>query len=591
MFFARADVGTFSQTADAAVNLLMCIKRFAESAAVLAIMCGAVIAQPSNIKITEYPIPSTNNVIPFLQGVTTGPDGALWFTESNLNQIGRITPSGVVTLFPLPANPWGPAACPNLCGPNSITMGPDNALWFTGDHEIGRLATSGVTNIFPTGGSTAEGGITTGPDGALWFTETNSFGGANAIGRITTSGTLTEYALPNSFPTSITAGPDLALWFIDQKTKALGRITTTGSITKYSAPNLANGLGSGYGFGLAVGPDGALWFGYAINTIGRMTTAGILTEYALPVLPGGVLVSGITTGPDGAMWFTTEEVNQLSRHLGRITTGGVVTLYDAPVTSNGQITLGPDGALWYCEFGTGSVVATTSIVRVQFLGRTGVLSQIASGGAWTTVMTLVNTSSAAAPVTVAFHNDDGSALSLPVSTTNQGATQTATTSSVTATMNPNATLLITTGQLASTVVGWADVSSSVPVNGFAIFRTASSNSPVSEGTVPLQTLFPSTVTLAYDNTAGFVMGVALANLSTSSATITATMWDDSGNLLSTQIITIAGSGHAAFILPTQLALTAGKRGIVKFQSATTGGLAGLGLRFSPFGTFTSVPTM
>ncbi len=85
------------------------------------------------------------------------------------------------------------------------------------------------------------------------------------------------------------------------------------------------------------------------------------------------------------------------------------------------------------------------------------------------------------------------------------------------------------------------------------------------------------------------MGVALANLSTSAANVMAVIWDDSGNQLGTQNINIAGSGHTSFVLPTQISLTAGKRGIVQFQSS--GGLAGLGLRFSPFGTFTSVPTM
>jgi hypothetical protein len=85
------------------------------------------------------------------------------------------------------------------------------------------------------------------------------------------------------------------------------------------------------------------------------------------------------------------------------------------------------------------------------------------------------------------------------------------------------------------------------------------------------------------------MGVALANLSASSANVTATIWDDSGNQLGTQTITIAGSGHTSFVLPTYITLTAGRRGIVQFQSS--GGIAGLGLRFSPFGTFTSVPTM
>ena len=56
-------------------------------------------------------------------------------------------------------------------------------------------------------------GIVTGPDGALWFTE--YFG--NTIGRITTVGVVTEYAVStaDSEPTGITAGPDNALWFTE----------------------------------------------------------------------------------------------------------------------------------------------------------------------------------------------------------------------------------------------------------------------------------------------------------------------------------------------------------------------------------------
>ena len=222
--------------------------------------------------------------------------------------------------------------------------------------------------------------------------------------------------------------------------------------------------------------------------------------------------------------------------------------------------------------------------------RSGVLSHIAAGGGWTTVITLVNTSAAAAPVKVVLHGDDGSALTLPVTTTQQGISQGSTTSAVSATINPNSTLLISTGdQVASTVVGWADVLSTGPLSGYAIFRSTPQTGPPSEGTVPLQGQFPFTVTLPYDNTAGFVMGVALANLSTSFATVAVTMWDDIGNQLGTQFLSIAGSGHTAFVLPNQLPLTSGRRGIVRFQA--TGGIAGLGLRFSPFGTFTSVPTM
>ena len=126
---------------------------------------------------------------------------------------------------------------------------------------------------------------------------------------------------------------------------------------------------------------------------------------------------------------------------------------------------------------------------------------------------------------------------------------------------------------------------------YAIFRYAPQTGQASEGTVPLQIQFPSSFTLPFDNTAGFAMGVALANLSTSSANITATIWDINGNKLGTENFTVAGNGHTAFTLPSQWALTAGQQGIIQFQSNASGGIAGLGLRFSPFGTFTSVPTM
>src|SRR5579871_1405222 len=49
-------------------------------------------------KITEFPVSSGKN----LQAITVGPDGNLWFTDSNGNQIGRMTPSGTVTLYPIP---------------------------------------------------------------------------------------------------------------------------------------------------------------------------------------------------------------------------------------------------------------------------------------------------------------------------------------------------------------------------------------------------------------------------------------------------------------------------------------------------------
>ncbi len=162
--------------------------------------------------------------------------------------------------------------------------------------------------------------------------------------------------------------------------------------------------------------------------------------------------------------------------------------------------------------------------------------------------------------------------------------------SLNAVLNPNSTWVLSIGdQIASTVTGWADVLASGPVSGFAIFRQTAANGTVSEGTAPLQTQFPSKILGPYDNTAGFVTGFALVNLSTAPATVTATVWDQSGLRLGTQSIALPGAGHMSFAFSGELAATAGKQGIVSFQSS--GGLAGVGLRFSPFATFTLVPAI
>lgn len=229
------------------------------------------------------------------------------------------------------------------------------------------------------------------------------------------------------------------------------------------------------------------------------------------------------------------------------------------------------------------------------IGQQGVLSHIAAGGGWTTVITIVNRSQAAvaSSVTVHLYGDDGSPLVLPITTTLKGSTVTVTGSSARADLDWNATLLVSIGnQVASTVVGWANVTSDKGgVGGFAIFRFSPPAGPASEGTVPLVTDPPSSLILPFDNTSGFVMGVALANLGLKATTISATVMDDSGKTLGIQFFNMGGNDHTSFVLPTLIPLTAGKRGLVQFVSSSDMGLGGLGLRFSSFGTFTSVPTL
>jgi hypothetical protein len=225
--------------------------------------------------------------------------------------------------------------------------------------------------------------------------------------------------------------------------------------------------------------------------------------------------------------------------------------------------------------------------------RAGVITQLASGGGWKTTMVLLNVGTTPANVKVNFAQDDGSALSLPFVITQQGASVTVVGSSIERSIPANTTLLIESEASGSvTQVGWADVRSSSALSGYAIFRQRGGDGRDSEGTSILESRVVSSIILPYDNTAGFVTGVALSNLnSTTPALLTASVRDDNGTEIARESISIPANGHTSFEVTSRLPSTAAKRGFVEFTSTTGSGISGLGLRFSPTLSFTSIPVV
>ena len=253
-----------------------------------------------------------------VKGIATGPDGNLWFAEE-INHLNKMTTSGSLTEYTL-----------SRAG-SYVTTGPDGNLWFTGGGYISKMNTSGtVLGEYAAGGSTD---ITTGPDGNLWFTS-----GTQKIGKITTSGTITEYTLPaNSGPNGIVAGPDGKLWFTDWTSDKIGKITTSGTITEYALPSGSKPID------IAAGSDGKLWFTDSKTAkIGTITTSGEVTEYG--VGPNSEPL-GITSGPDENIWYIdgkTDRVVKIAIAGGASTEGAAVypqpgsTIeYNVPITGAG----------------------------------------------------------------------------------------------------------------------------------------------------------------------------------------------------------------------------------------------------------------
>jgi streptogramin lyase len=201
-------------------------------------------------KITEFPILNGEP-----EDITAGPDGNLWFTQMG-SSIGRITPSGTITIFSIPTP---------LAYAQGITAGPDGNVWFVESigNKIGKInPTSGQINEYVIANGRPQN-ITQGPTGDhnLWFT------GGGGIGKIDpTSGQITVFRLPGE-AVDLTASQGF-LWYTNEATNAIGRMSVTGTFTEFPIPTAKSNPQ-----GMTVGPHGIIWFAeFDGNKIGKMIT-------------------------------------------------------------------------------------------------------------------------------------------------------------------------------------------------------------------------------------------------------------------------------------------------------------------------------
>src|SRR5437588_6619343 len=188
-------------------------------------------------------------------------DGSVWFTDGGAASVGHLGPDGTVKLFPVSGGRQ----------PAGVAVDVDGDAWFTeyawyrpggppdpaaARPAIGRVTPEGAMTEFPLPTVQANpmgvpdmgsspSAIIVGPDGAMWFVET----GADQIGRGSSEGLITEYPLPSrnrvhANPDGIVAGPDGAVWFTEALTDRLGRIDpATGTITEFTTfPSAQRGI-------------------------------------------------------------------------------------------------------------------------------------------------------------------------------------------------------------------------------------------------------------------------------------------------------------------------------------------------------------
>jgi virginiamycin B lyase len=299
------------------------------------------------------------------EGITTGPDNNLWYTEYSGNAIGTFNPTtGASKELALPAG----------SDPRGITAGPEGSLWFTeiGTDKIGMInpTTDAITQIAVPTSSSGPQDITVGPDGNLWFTEYN----ANKIGMYNwTTRAFTEFKVPtkNSYPSGITTA-DGNLWFTENSANKIGMITPTGKITEYSIPEGSEPQE------IAAAPNGNLWFGLD-SFIGEITPSGSFSEFAVTNGP-----EGITAGPDGNVWFAEGYAVHPEIIASINPTTDALTEYPAssPVYHPYAITTGPDGNLWFTDVRGASSIGVATLSSSELVVTQPPPSTIASGSSF-----------------------------------------------------------------------------------------------------------------------------------------------------------------------------------------------------------------
>jgi hypothetical protein len=222
----------------------------------------------------------------------------------------------------------------------------------------------------------------------------------------------------------------------------------------------------------------------------------------------------------------------------------------------------------------------------------GSMAQVASAGFWTTTFTLVNNGSTPAQIHMNFFDDNGNPLPLPLIFPQTSPAPAAPATTLDRTLNPGAMLIVqTTGPNAQAVqTGWAQLLSSGNVGAFAVFGQTIGG-PAQEAVVPLETRTPGSFVIPFDTTGGYATGVALANGSTTAATIPVIIRDDNGNVLQSTTVGLAAQGHTSFDLGTRFPITAQRRGTLEFQTPAGGQIRVLGLRFPPGPAFSTIPAL
>lgn len=235
--------------------------------------------------------------------------------------------------------------------------------------EYGGLTAGALAGVGPTASK-----IVTGPDNNIWFTEASN----NAIGKMSSSGTLLNEFSLGTLPGGLAKGPDGNIWFTEESANKIGVMSTSGTVQQLYPIGGTNPLG------IVSGNDGALWFTeYNLGTpsnarIGRITTAGSLMEFPTPATTAAAPTTQVATTLTFSPYVAT---GSMAAAPSPTSTPAFGNNCGAAACEPKEIIVGPDNNIWFDE-SNGNACNWGAISKIVVSGTAGTITEYINTNAY-----------------------------------------------------------------------------------------------------------------------------------------------------------------------------------------------------------------
>jgi NHL repeat len=419
-------------------------------------------------------------------------------------------------------------------------------------------------------------------------------------------------------PGEIAIDPLDNLFIADTSNQVIREVTAAGVISTVAGIPGHSGVGGDNGpptaaqfnnpLGLTRDPLGNLYVGdtgnHRVRKIASLTSVPPSCTYSLnwggqafPAAGGNGSID-IKASP-GCQW-TIPNIPTWIVITGYPPNGGNGTVtYEVARNSEGErsVTLTGNGLSYTIEQEAASLPGTSFV---------GSMAHLAAEENWTSTFTFVNRGVVPATARLSFFGDDNAyssdpngngPLTLPLTFPQAGLSAPLLATTFDRKLGSYASLIVQSAGpqgIPPVLVGSAQLVSTNTVDGFTIFHQIPSGQ---EAVVPMETRKATSYLLAFDNTNGLVLGVAVVNVTAQAAVIPVIVRDENGALIVTQktSISLDGNGHFQFVLSDPangFPETANIRGTIEFETPPNGQISVLGLRFTPpNNALTTIPAM